>query len=109
MKESAVFDLLSGIAAGLDVKVSSVNMRRYSYTTKSGLCRVRGQYRIILDQHLHLSEKIDVLVDALQMLDIDTNSLEPTVRRLFDRKAGLEKERFLRVCPRMPTAPCADG
>jgi hypothetical protein len=103
MKESAVFDLLSGMAENLSVKVSSVNLRRHSYATKSGLCRVRGEYRIILDQSLHLSEKIDVLVDALQALEVDTETMDPAVRKLFDRKAGMEKDRFLSCSPDVPT------
>jgi len=87
MKESAVFEDLGKIAEQHNVKIHSANLKKYAYYIKSGLCKVKGEYRIILDRHLHLSEKIDVLVDALQTFDIDTQGLEPYLKRLFQKKA----------------------
>ncbi len=95
MKESAIYQGLEDIAQMLDVKVCTVNMRKYSYSIKSGLCRVKGEYRVILDKHLHLSEKIDVLVDALQTFDFDISSLEPPIKKLMERNCVADKQRFL--------------
>ena len=64
-----------------------MNLRKYSYGIKSGLCRVNGDYRVILDKHLHLSEKIDVLVDALQEMEITTDDLDPHLQRLLRKKS----------------------
>jgi hypothetical protein len=87
MKESLVMKDLETLAEELDISVNTVNMRKYSYGVKSGLCRVNGDYRIILDKHLHLSEKIDVLVDALQEMDIATDNLDPHLQRLLKKKS----------------------
>lgn len=54
---------------------------------KSGLCKVRGEPRIIVDKHLHLSEKIDVLIDALSEFDIEGLYVNPYVRRLFEKRS----------------------
>lgn len=86
MKESLVMKDLESLADRLDIVVNSANLRKYSYGIKSGLCRVNGAYRVILDKHLHLSEKIDVLVDALQELDISTDDLDPYLQRLLRKK-----------------------
>lgn len=86
MKESLVMKDLEILADRLDIAVNSVNLRKYSYGIKSGLCRVNGSYRVILDKHLHLSEKIDVLVDALQEFDVTTDDLDPHVQRLLQKK-----------------------
>lgn len=86
MKESLVMKDLESLAEGLDIAVNSVNLRKYSYGIKSGLCRVNGDYRVILDKHLHLSEKIDVLVDALQEMEITTDDLDPHLQRLLKKK-----------------------
>ena len=86
MKESLVMKDLESLAEGLDIAVNSVNLRKYSYGIKSGLCRVNGDYRVILDKHLHLSEKIDVLVDALQEMEITTDDLDPHLQRLLRKK-----------------------
>ena len=87
MKESLVMKDLESLAEGLDIAVNSVNLRKYSYGIKSGLCRVNGDYRVILDKHLHLSEKIDVLVDALQEMEITTDDLDPHLQRLLRKKS----------------------
>jgi hypothetical protein len=88
MKESLVMKDLESLAEGLDIAVNSVNLRKYSYGIKSGLCRVNGDYRVILDKHLHLSEKIDVLVDALQEMEITTDDLDPHLQRLLRKKSA---------------------
>jgi len=86
MKESLVMKDLESLAEGLEIAVNSVNLRKYSYGIKSGLCRVNGDYRVILDKHLHLSEKIDVLIDALQEMEISTDDLDPHLQRLLRKR-----------------------
>jgi len=86
MKESLVMQDLEALAEGLEIAINTVNMRKYSHSTKSGLCRVNGDYRVILDKHLHLSEKIDVLVDALQEMNVSTDDLDPHLQRLLRKR-----------------------
>ncbi len=94
MKESAIFQELEEIAGKLNIKVCSVNLRKYSYGSKSGLCRVGDEYRIIIDKHLYLSEKVDVLIDALQNFDMDTDSVNPDIKRFIEKRGGVKKEGF---------------
>lgn len=86
MKESTVFEDLEQIAEKNHIKIYTVNLKKYAYGIKSGLCKVRGEYRIILDKHLHLSEKIDVLIDALQIVAVDTEAMPPYIKRLLQKK-----------------------
>lgn len=88
MRESLVMKDLESLAEGLEIAVNSVNLRKYSYGIKSGLCKVNGDYRVILDKHLHLSEKIDVLVDALQEMEVSTDNLDPHLQRLLRKKTA---------------------
>ena len=92
MRESLVMKDLESLAEGLEIAVNSVNLRKYSYGIKSGLCRVNGDYRVILDKHLHLSEKIDVLVDALQEMEISTDNLDPHLQRLLKKRAAVPQQ-----------------
>ena len=94
MKESAIFQELEEIAEKLNLKVCSVNLKKYSYGIKSGLCRVGDEYRVIIDKHLHVSEKVDVLIEALQKFDIDTDSINPDIKRLIKKRGEMEKEDF---------------
>ncbi len=86
MKESEIYSELKETVERLGIRLSSVNMRNYSYSVKSGLCKVNGTYKIIIDKHLHLSEKIDVLVDALEEFEIDEKHLSRDTARLFKRE-----------------------
>ena len=87
MKESLLLEELEQVAARHNIRISSANLKKYAYYIQSGMCRVRGEYRIIIDKHLHLSEKIDVLIDALQAFEIETATLNPVLQKLFKRKA----------------------
>lgn len=87
MKESELFQELQKIAAHYGITVSIVNLKKYSYDIQSGMCKVRGKYRIFIDRHLHLSEKIDVLIDALQNVQIDITSMHPKLQKLFERRS----------------------
>ncbi len=95
MKESAVLQTLEEIADHLKVKVSSVNLNKCSYSVTSGLCRVKGEYRVIVDKHLHLSEKIDVLIEALLHLDADAFSTYPDINKIIEKKVSIYKNAFL--------------
>ena len=92
MKDSAVMQDLEGIAEKLNIKVCTANLKKHSYLIKSGLCKVEDEYRIIIDKHLHLSEKVDVLIEALRKFDIDTDSVSPDIKRLLEKKYGPGKE-----------------
>jgi 3'-phosphoadenosine 5'-phosphosulfate sulfotransferase (PAPS reductase)/FAD synthetase len=87
MKESEILQHLEEIAEKLSIKVQQVNLRKDYYNLKSGLCKVRGEPRIIVDKHLHLSEKIDVLIDALAEFDIEDLYINPYVRKLFEKRS----------------------
>ncbi len=91
MKESAILEDLEKIAGQHKIRITTANLKKYAYFMKSGLCRVRGEYRVILDKHLHLSEKIDVLIDALQHFDVEAAPLDPIVRRLLEKKPQSEQ------------------
>lgn len=89
MKESALYETLRELARCNRIRVCSVNMRQQtSYGARGGHCRVRDEYRIIIDKHLHLSEKIDILIEALQNLSVDTAGADPVVVRLLGGKQG---------------------
>ncbi len=86
MKESIVLQQLEQIAEQTDLKVCPANLRKYSYSIQSGLCKVGGEYRVIIDKHLHLSEKIDVLIDALQNFSMDLSAVDPQIKKMLEKK-----------------------
>ena len=97
MKESLVLEELETIADNLAIKICSVNMKKTAYNVKGGLCKVNGEYRVILDKNLHLSEKIDVFVDALQEFDIENLVVDPYVKKMIKRDGWKQNEMFSEV------------
>jgi len=94
MKESSVLEQLETIADKLAIKVCSVSMKKAAYNVKGGLCKVNGEYRVIVDKNLHLSEKIDVFVDALHGFDMQNLNVDPHVKKLIEREAWKQKRIF---------------
>lgn len=85
MKPSEIYQNLKDIAAKVDVAVSEHNLRATGINAKSGLCRVRGKQRFIMDKHLPVREKIEVLGDCLADLSLDDIYIVPAVRKFLDR------------------------
>jgi hypothetical protein len=48
-----------------------------------GLCRVRGEYRIIIDRRLKASDRVQILSDALRRFDLARVELGDEVRPLL--------------------------
>ncbi|MCA9689369.1 MAG: hypothetical protein KC636_07140, partial [Myxococcales bacterium] len=46
-----------------------------------GLCKVRGELRVIMDRRLKPPERVQVLADALRTQDTDEHYVSPAVRR----------------------------
>ncbi|MCB9568451.1 MAG: hypothetical protein H6710_14770 [Myxococcales bacterium] len=73
---------LEEVARTLKVRVSYDAM---SGPTQGGggLCKVRGEYRIIVDKRLKPSERVRVLADALRGFDTEGIFVSPQVRELL--------------------------
>ncbi len=48
-----------------------------------GLCRVRGEYRIIIDKQSAVADRIAMLAQALSTLDIQTNTVSEPVSQMI--------------------------
>ena len=88
-RDDALVDELKLLAERLGVKVrEEVLLREVGYRVRSGACRVRGEDVVFVDRHLGASERVDVLVTALDGRDIEPHYLSPALRRLFERRGG---------------------
>ena len=53
-----------------------------------GLCKVKGEYRVIIDKRATAGERVATLAKALAELDTSALFLSPTARDAVDRYAG---------------------
>ncbi len=76
MKVQEQLDALERLAQSLSVRVSYEPMAGLVQRT-GGLCRVRGEYRVIIDRRLKPGDRVSILVDALRRLDLTGVTIEP--------------------------------
>lgn len=89
MKVQQQLEALERLAEALSVRVSYEPMAGLVQNT-GGLCRVRGQYRVIIDRRLKPPERLQILLDALRRFDTQHLPVEPAVQELLTpaRAAG---------------------
>lgn len=73
---------LERLAETLDVRVCYEPMAGLVQGI-GGLCRLRGEYRVIIDKKLRAPERVNILADALRRFDVTTLDMTPHVRRLL--------------------------
>ena len=82
MKPQAMLQELEAAAEKLSVKVSYEALGHAVGT--GGLCRVKGQHRIIIDKRASVEERVATLAEALSSLDCSEVFLTPSVREVVD-------------------------
>ena len=74
---------LEQLAANLGVRVSYDAMTGLSQGS-GGLCKVRGEWRIIMDKRLKAAERMQVISDALRSrFDTEAHFVSPQVRSML--------------------------
>jgi hypothetical protein len=87
MKPDVLLELLESAAEQLQVRVSYEPLQ--TSVVHGGLCRVKGEYRIIVDKRATAEERVNTLASALAQvakvtkLDLSTVELAPKVRELL--------------------------
>lgn len=82
MKPEAMLQELEAAANGIAVKVSYETLR--SSVGVGGLCRVKGQYRVIIDKRATARERLATLAQALCGLDTSELEVSNGVREVLD-------------------------
>jgi hypothetical protein len=110
MKPEVVLELLESAAEQLKVRLSYEALQTSGiHGGHGGLCRVKGEYRIIVDKRASAEERVTTVATALaQMLrapvaagTVEATELTPKVRELV-RMHDMSPAR-----PGMPRAPAA--
>lgn len=73
---------LEGVAEALGVRVSYEPMTGLA-SGAGGLCRVRGEYRVIIDRRLRPPERVTLLADALGRFDTTAVEMPAALRSVL--------------------------
>lgn len=85
MKRKQIYQQLVEVAGKAGIRVLEQNLRASGVNAQSGLCRIKGESVFIMDKHLGVNEKIDILADCLRQLPLDEIYIMPVIRNLLDR------------------------
>jgi hypothetical protein len=85
MKSDKLFQELLNITEKLNVTVKEQNLRKSGINIKSGLCKIKGKDFFILDKHLAINKKIELLADFINKQDLDDIYIVPMVRDYLDK------------------------
>jgi hypothetical protein len=83
-------ELLESVADQLGVKVSYEALAAGS---AGGLCRVKGEYRLIVDKRAPLGDRLATLAQGLAQLDWSALDLPTAVRARLERYAPADRQR----------------
>lgn len=89
MKVSEQLRELERVAEALRVRVSYEPMTGL-VSGAGGLCRVKGEYRVIIDRRLRPPERVRLLADALGRFDTTHIEMPAAVRAVLGGGAGNE-------------------
>jgi hypothetical protein len=86
MQEETLLQQLEELAGKLEIFVRDENISMDETSVTGGLCRVEGQYIVILNSKANVEDKIQVMIKALQQFNLDDIYIKPAVRRLFENQ-----------------------
>jgi len=94
MKPEVLLELLEGAADQLGIKVSYDALQTSGLSAwHGGLCRVKGEYRIIVDKRATSEERCTTLATALATFDTTELELSQKVRDVLKLHEGSVKHR----------------
>lgn len=85
MKSTQLYQHLKETAEKLDITVSEQNLRATGVNARSGLCTVKGKQLFIMDKHLPVRQKVEVLAECLRQMPLDDIYLVPAIRNYLER------------------------
>jgi len=93
MKPEVLLEILESAADQLGIKVSYEQLSVVATGTRGGLCRVKGQHRIIIDKRASPEERITTLATAVATFDTSELELPPKAREVLRLHEGSSKHR----------------
>jgi len=84
MNDEILLSYLEELAERVEILVRDENINIEESFSAGGLCRVEGQYILILNSKTTVSEKIQVMIKALQHFDLNDIYVKPVLRELLE-------------------------
>ena len=83
MSPDQIYQDLKDVAERLGFTVSEQSFKRTGIKAQSGFCRVKNEDLFIMDKHIGLKKKIEILAEYIGGLEIENIHMMPAVRELI--------------------------
>jgi hypothetical protein len=83
MKPEVVLELLENVADQLGIRVSYESLQTSAAMGHGGLCKVKGEFRVIVDRRASSEERVVTLATALARFDTSELELSEQVREVL--------------------------
>ncbi len=93
MKPDKLYQELKELAEKLGITVAEQNFRNTGIRVKSGFCKIKDQDHCIIDKHIKVNKKADVLAECINEHPHEDIYVVPAVREYLERFKPLKKER----------------
>ncbi len=94
MKPEQIYQDLKELAEKLNIFVSEKNFRNTGIKVKSGFCTIKGQKLFIIDKHIPIRRKNELLAECLSGMSIENVFMVPAVRNLLDKFSLPENNKY---------------
>ncbi|MEW6186841.1 MAG: hypothetical protein AB1585_13995 [Thermodesulfobacteriota bacterium] len=84
-KNEILLDQLIELALKLGIKVREEKISSEESPSSGGLCRLKGEYVLILNSQTALEEKIRVIAEAVKTFPLRDIYIRPAVRQWLER------------------------
>jgi hypothetical protein len=84
MNEDVLLSQLEDLAEKLGILVRDENINIEESSSSGGLCRIEGEYVLILNSKATVKEKNQVMIKALQQFDLSGIYIKPVIRELLE-------------------------
>ena len=84
MNEDVLLNQLEDLAEKLGILVRDENINIEESSSSGGLCRIEGEYVLILNSKVTVKEKNQVMIKALQQFDLSAIYIKPVIRELLE-------------------------
>ncbi|MBN1380616.1 MAG: hypothetical protein JXA41_02955 [Deltaproteobacteria bacterium] len=84
MDSELVLSQLAELAEKLDIKVRYENVNMEEASGTGGLCRIKGEYVLLIHSRATVKEKIGIMAAALRQFDLSDLYVRPVIRELLE-------------------------
>ncbi len=92
MNKESILQQLEELAGRLSIKLTYDSLKEGSINTRGGLCKVAGNYRILVERKLTAKEKVDVIAGSISKFDISRLYIPPEIRDIIANSIETEDE-----------------